>query len=234
MFYLIFLFYSCQDSSLLLSNQRLIENPLGLFEIISCIFFRTTVYSSTHGSIFYLYQKECFLKINLCTFFNCTTISGSGPIYFSSDIIGSKVNILNTCGHKCTGGNTDHGHFAYIRVKNDINFQIFISLISINKSPFSNDPGSIFFNNLNHLFYIESNSLILINCKISHLNNKIIYGNINTQQSNIFTTNQIFITNLNNHFLTYLCLNEFILNSKKIEHKKILHFVIFFFKLINF
>ena len=315
-----FLFNCIYDSSNLLPNERLIENQSGNINLISCNFLRTTKYFSQHGSIIYINQQLCNLFINLCLFYNCTTNSGSGAIYFFSQIFGSKISILNTCCHKCSGGGSDHGHFALIYMKNDINYPIYISQLSINNSPFADDPGSdvfwlnygnhsinnlnssnnpaqersgltisfsnilsinfctfinnnpqkycvlwfqggnsdkslqfsniinsssifshgvvwisnvgnhifdscIFYNNLNILFYIESNLLTIKNCKISHKIDKIIYGNINSQFQNIITINIKHPTINNFHFSTYFCFNDIILSSNENKrNEKLLKF----------
>ena len=316
-FILDFFFFSfmlnCINSFNLLDNQRSYENPFGIIYIFNCIFSRSTVYSF-NGGIIYVNQIFCQLTIDQCLFFNCTSNAYSGAVYFSSDIDNSQVNIIKCCGHKCSGRDFDHGHFAYIFVKNNNN----INLVSINQSPFSNNPGSdvlylingnqsiinlnssfndgrtktgftssnalklnsifgnfyndhsrlftviwfqgsnsedslkfsnlinssspsygiiwisnngihsfiscIFYNNLNYLFDIETGSLNLINCKISHDNSKLFTHNLFNNISNIITSNYYFKPFNNNYFYTYLCNSNFFLNNFK---KKKLNFLIF-------
>ena len=138
----------------------------GLFELSRCIFQRNHQYTGS-GSVIYVLNIGVVLNLYNCIFFNCSSTTNGGAIWYSSNIENTKILLKRLCINNCYTNNAMY-QFGYLLVKNNIT----LSLNSIYQCDFI--KGASYSISLNSgTQYIESvnmteNKLI---CSAPHFNN---------------------------------------------------------------
>ena len=133
MIFLVLLNYYCFNSSELLNNQQVFNNPNNNINISNCIFLRNNEFNG-QGGIIYVYNKEISLFINDSIFLYCSAKNEGGSIYFNSNFQTSICFLNNICSFK-SWTLIGYGQFGYIQANKF--FFIFSTLFKCNSDIFS-------------------------------------------------------------------------------------------------
>ena len=186
----------CENSSDLLSNQRLYSNINGIFKINNCFFIRTTIFSGNGGIVLIENKSSQFQIVE--SIFSYISITGSGgAIYFNNNLNNVHSTLNKVCGDHCNTGYSGEGQFSYILVNNDINSFNIINDNSIMKS-------SPFINNGYDIYYLKYGNQTINNLNSSFNNNRVHSG-FSTYFPNFL--NGIFSTFINNSASSHNCIS---------------------------
>ena len=122
----------CKDNSNINTSTNFYNNFIGELYLFGCYFFRINSYNNKGGCIFNE-LSDCSLNLNECSFYNCSSTSYGGAIYFFS--LCSNLNKI--CFFHCFAI-TSGFHSYFIRTNsNQNNSLIFVTISKC--SPFYNN-----------------------------------------------------------------------------------------------
>jgi len=152
------------------SNEQFSIDTAGEYIFSDCLF-HFFISGLSNGGVIFCTRNEISLKLNSCTFFNCTTYREGGGIYFYSFERGS-VEIYKMCVSQCfCFGDNNRFQFGYFYVdKNGNNTHRSVSVSSryLGSNSTYNyyiQHGNVFFQNSNfsknHLKYYVTITFVL-------------------------------------------------------------------------
>ena len=123
---------NCNNFNNLSSNERYFTNPNSNFLIENCFFQRINNYLNGYGGVIYCKDQIISMKIKDSIFFNCSSSSAGGAIYFYCPSHNSNSELIRTCGYKCYTTSSEPYQFGHIVTKSNsiLNYNngIFLSI----------------------------------------------------------------------------------------------------------